>query len=163
MKEKDLSSQRCRAELHRLDWKEGGRMFNAALEVFERCQARFGGAWELEEADRKQLLHAAKKLELAFQRGECDEGVEIRLANALDRAEAHAWNHGRRFPHSAATHFGVHLRAAPLAPVQTWDRNTPEGNCHEESFPAVEWCHKEERWHATNYDYLGELFPIASD
>lgn len=161
MKEKELSSQRCRAELHRLDWEEGGRMFDAALEVFEGCQARLGGEWELEEDDRQQLLHAAQRIEAAFQRGECVEGIETRLANALDRAEAYSWSHYRRFPHNAAKHFGVHLRADPLEPVQIWDRDTAEGNCHQESIPAVEWCHEEGCWQATNHEYSGELFPVV--
>lgn len=163
MQEKELSSQRCRAELHRLDWKEGGRMFNAALGVFERCQARFGGEWELEENDRQQLLDAAKKLEAAFQRDECNEGLEIRLANALDRAEAHAWSQYRRCPHSAAKHFGVHLRPDALEAVLAWSRHNKGGNCRDESLPAVEWCRVDNRWQATNLSYGGDTFPMAQE
>lgn len=161
--EKELSSSRCRAPLHRLDWEEGEKMFDAALSVFSRCQAQLGGAWELEPDDRQQLLHAAQKLEAAFQRGECHEGLETRLADALDRAEAHAWGLGRRLPHDAATHFGAHLRSDALEPVRVLSEYGADSNCHDECFPAVVWCDELHQWQATHEGYCGETFPLADD
>jgi hypothetical protein len=159
----DLCSPRSRAQLHRVQWdNEEERQFQAALDTFAREQAKRDGMWELEPEDRQQLLEAAKRLHGASQRGEAWPSLQRRLADALDRAEAHAWALGRPVRHSAGQHFGAYLRPEPLDAVRPLSEFKGNSNCHDEAFPAVSWCPQPPEWRATHEYYCGETFPIVN-
>lgn len=163
-----LSRERSRASLTKLHWGQDEEdQFQAALDVFARQQARRGGIWELEAKDHQCLLEAAKRVHQAHQSGVIGEpGLTQRLADALGRAEAHAWALGRPFPHRAGKHFGVHLQHEPferVVPSGDGDANPWDCNCDGFSFPDLWWCTIHKRWQAYHENYCGETFPLADE
>lgn len=162
LQDKELSGSRSGARPLRVNWgSEEEEMTQAALDLFTRCQAQRGGAWELEPDDRQQLLEAAVRAHNASERGDSPFSLESRLADALNRAEAHAWAHGRPLPHAAAQHFGVHLRPEPFEAIKPVSEHGREANAHDEDFPGVVWCPDRREWLSGSADYCGATFAQA--
>ena len=158
IQEQELSSVRQAATPQRVSWtKDQEQMLRAALELFSQRQAQTGGAWELDPADEQQLIATAKKALAAFERGSSPEPLETRLAEALNRAEAHAWSMGRALPHDTARHFGVHLRPEGFDPVHPTSDYGSDINCHDENYPAFAWCPDQGQWLATHPGYCGSV------
>lgn len=147
----------------RLQWTENEElMLCTAIEIYQERQDDFyGDNYHIDANDRLDLLDAAKRHHKRYLDGDTEESLEYRLANALNRAEAHSWSYERAHPHSTSSHFGAHLRRDSLPPLVSTDdvNDHSEAEASESRHPKVRWCASSHQWLAAGSKYLGETFP----